>query len=337
MHKKLIFIVILFIIATVALFYFLQIQKKSQKDKLPTQTLQYVKYGTWSIPEAYLLNLITWVAKDKDFFKKNGLDVELVPAAEPITAFNAKTVDVTNAGLPIPTQETVDGTNNIKWIATVQKNNQYFLLSTKDPAQIKSVATVKQSPVNKIITLMFLNKFNIKQEDINFVEFEDGKNQLMAILEEKVDAAAISPGLYTNLSRLFADQIKDKNVRVLYELSQEEESILPIGVFSNTDYIEKNQKTLEKLLQALREANKFIMENPQETAQIYAKRTQQNPKDAQSFVDTYIKGIKSTTISKPNPKAIQNVLDILAKTDPKAKDFKAESLIDYSVINQIFP
>jgi NitT/TauT family transport system substrate-binding protein len=284
-----------------------------------------------------------YIAKDKGFFKKHGVDVELVIMEEPKDRFPAmlsnsiqmiaSTVDTAILYLRKP--------DDFQYVVAIDDSNGGDgIVAKKD---ITSIADLKgknvafsEGSVSEFYLNVLLAKAGIKASDltpVNMAAPEAGA----AFVANKVDAAVtwepwLSRGKKTDFGHLLVD-------------SSTTPGLITDVVIVTKDYVTKHPKETQAIVAAWNEAVAFQRANPDEANAIMAKGVGGWLKDPKVFAET-LTGIKFYgaednkkffgTAAKPGPltQTVQAAIDVWSSHGKLRVKVTPADLINYTFVNE---
>ncbi|MEJ0001880.1 MAG: ABC transporter substrate-binding protein [bacterium] len=234
--------------------------------------LEHVTVGIQTSPAMALV----MVAKDKGFFEKEGLNVELkefTAGKFALEAFLGGSLDfsisgdvpVTLASLQgnkfvVPAQVVGKTQNEVRVVARkeagLETSDQYF------KAKKRKIATsIGGGP--EFFTYEFLNKLGISKDQVEIVS-QAPKDMPAALISGSVDAIAV----FDPFAYIAEKQLGDKSITFTDASIYSE-----LYVIEAKESVKENPATLEKLLKGLVEAEKFTKNNPEEAKAVVMKYT----------------------------------------------------------------
>ena len=256
------------------------------------------KFGTVEIPvsDGTLCIAPFFVAKEKGFFAKEGLDVKFVSANAETRkiGLNNGTYAITNSDFAF--FQSVENGVNIKVVAGFHVGCIHLLVKKGSPIRSAQDLKGKKIAVNAIgatphqATVLWLEANGVSAiNDVQFLPYADGNLALEALQREQVDATA----LWDPLGSLAA---ADGRADVLMDLATD-----PVyaGRYCCFYYVsgvilEKEPAKIATLLRALEQAQAWISEHPEETVELMQAGKHSAIED-KAFATTLIKSYEYQT------------------------------------------
>jgi NitT/TauT family transport system substrate-binding protein len=284
-----------------------------------------------------------YIARDQGFFKKNGVDVDLVVMEDPKERFPAmmadriqmiaSTVDTALLYMKKPT--------DFQYVVAIDDSDGGDgIVAKKDITSIadlkgKKVA-VDDGSVSDFYLNVLLTKAGLKESDLQTVNMT-AADAGSAFVAGRVDAAVtwepwLSRGKATDFGHLLTDSSKTPG-------------LITDVLIAKTDWVNAHQKDVAAIVRSWYEAVAFYEQHPDEAIPIMAKGVGGWLKDPKAFKAT-LSGIKFYdeaankaffgTADKPGPltNTVQQAIDIWGSHGRlQVKPTPAE-LINYSFVNQ---
>lgn len=264
MQNKNVWVVLGIIVIAVAGFFIFQKPK-------PTE-LQHATVGIQTSPAMALV----MVAKDKGFFEKQGLDVELKEFAagkDALAAFLGGSLDFSISGDVPVTLSTLAGNKFVVPAQVVGKTKNEVRVVAKNEVGLDTADKFFKAKKRKLATSIgggpefftyeFLNKLGITKDQVEIVAQKPG-DMPAALISGSVDAIAI----FDPFAFIAEKQLGDKSTTFTDESIYSE-----LYVIEAKESVKQDSTTLEKLLKGLIEAEKFTKNNPEEAKTIVIKYT----------------------------------------------------------------
>lgn len=231
-----------------------------------------IKMGS-SLSPPSLDSISPYVAIDKGFFKKQGLDVEMVEFrgdATHVKALLSGEIDVSiNMGA---TQGIVSASKGAKirlWVVANPITPYHFVARKEAGTTLqalvgKSVAVSGIGAISYHIPRIVLERSGIDPEKMKYVAVGSPADRFKALVAGKIDATVVTNTEAAKLAS-YPEIVALVNVpKIVPEIPYE------FGM-AREDYIQKNADTLYKLTKAIIEANRWIAANKSGTVEVARK------------------------------------------------------------------
>jgi NitT/TauT family transport system substrate-binding protein len=282
-----------------------------------------------------------YIARDKEFFKNNGVDVDLIVMEDPKERFPtlmadkiqmiASTVDTALLYLKKP--------NDFQYVVAIDDSNGGDgIVAVKD---IKTIADLKgkkvavnEGSVSEFYLNVLLGKAGLKESDLNTVNMTAG-DAGGAFVAKRVDAAVtwepwLTKGKSTDFGHLLVD-------------SSTTPGLITDVIIVKTAWANAHKKDVEGVVKSWNEAVAWYRANPDEAIAIMAKGVGGWLKDPKEFKST-LPGIKFYgaddnraffgTKAKPGPLAntVKEAIDIWSSHGKLQVKVTPADLISYSYV-----
>jgi NitT/TauT family transport system substrate-binding protein len=231
-----------------------------------------IKMGAASSPP--ILDTITpYVAVEKGFFKKYGLDVEIVEFRGDVVGTKAllsNDIDVLlNVGATSAIVSASQGAKVHVWVVPHPVTPYHFVARKEAGGTIrglvgKTIAVSGIGAVSYHLPRIILERNGVDPEKVNYVVAGSNADRFRALISGKVDAAMVSTIEAAKLDS-FPDLL---DLVVVAKVVPEIPFIFSIA---RDDYIQKNSETMYRLTKAVIETNRWIAANKTGTVEVAAK------------------------------------------------------------------
>ncbi len=273
-----------------------------------------------------------WVAKDAGFFRKYGLDAEIVffrGGQMATQALVAGDPPIVNIGTVV--QANLQG-HDVVLIASSENSYSYSVVARPGIARIeqlkgKRLGVSGFGSASHNASLILFRRFNLEpNKDVALVVAGPTSERLSAVEAGRIDATVVTPPELPRARKQGLVEVYD-----MLELGLE---VQGNGFATSRWFI---QSQLDAVLSALKgyvEAIHFIHRHRDEARKIIAKYLRLD--DAEVIDATYAAFVK-TVAKKPYPtlKGIQFLLDEIAAKLPNAKTAKPEQFVDLFLLQQL--
>jgi len=276
-----------------------------------------------------------WVAHEKGYFQKYGLDAELqfiTGSNQTAAAMVAGKVDFTNAGGGAVIESDLAGGD----IVIIGSTVPYFLMSLFSQPEFQSVKDLKGKRI-AVTTLgtatdfarrMIMQKAGLHPDrDATVLQAKGVAEILQALLTKNADA-----GMVLSPLTLIARQ---KGLRELVDLTAARIPYVQTSVATTRRLIQRDPALAESFLKAVIEAVAFQRQDPKGTKEIIGKYLKNLNDDM--LEETYRQYVTAIYQKYPDVpvEAIQTLLNFVALTNDKAKTAKPEQFLDLSFLRKL--
>lgn len=282
MNKKIRFAIVVIVIVFLGVVaYLLFRQGGLQKHMGPLERITLgVDFSVISAP--------VYVAENKGYFKKEGLDVQIIDYSSGRTALrdmlekgNLDMVTVAQT----PVMHNSFFKNNYSIIAAMACSYDDILMLARRDKGIKTSTDLKRKKIGTPVGSaghfflgLFLIHNGLKLSDVTIIDI-DAPDLPKALFDGQVDAIALwQPHIY-NAQKLLAEKtllLPSKNIY------REDFYFVP-----NKNFIKNNPEALKKFLKAIDRAENFIQEDREEAINIVSERLKLDRETVNSFWNDY--------------------------------------------------
>jgi len=285
----------------------------------------------WTSPASNLSG--SWVAYEEGFFKKHGLDLELLHI--PSTSMAIQTMLAGEVAFSY-----TDGRNAVTAglrgadIVMLAGVANHFVFSMMARPEIKRISDLRGKKIgitrigssSHTVTLWIMNRAGIKPDEYQLVPLVEVPNVLTSIMAGQIDAGALSPPT--------SFRARKAGLTELVDLSKEDLEYVSVAVGSTRSYIRANEEIARRFIRAYSEAIGFLKNNKAATMRAIQKYAR--IKDPEILELTYAEA--RTHIEWPpyvSKRGVESILAELAPTEVKAKSAKAEDFYDHRFVTQL--
>ncbi|HKA34854.1 MAG TPA: ABC transporter substrate-binding protein [Candidatus Binatia bacterium] len=276
-----------------------------------------------------------WVAEEKGFFRKYGLDADLkfiTGSNQTIASMMAGQVDFTNAGGGAVVEADLQGGDAVMIGSLVP----YFLMSMYSQPEIQSVKDLKGKRI-AVTTLgtatdfarrIIVQKAGLNPDRDTLPLSTKGPSEILqALLTKNAEAGMVVPPL-----TLMA---KQKGLKELVDLIGQKVPYVQTSVTTTRRILQKDPAAAEGFMKAIVEAVAFQKQELRATKEILNKYLKNIPDDL--LDETYQRYVVDMYQKYPrvSHEGLQTLLDFVKLTNEKAKAAKPEQFTDTSVLEKL--
>ena len=273
-----------------------------------------------------------WLAKEGNYYEKNGLNVEVISIPGSSLALQAMLsgeLPIIQAGGAGPIQANLSGTDTVI-IATIAKKFSWWIFSQpninrKEDLRGKIFGTTRFGTQSDLASRIALRRYGIDPErDITMVQTGGPAETIAAIVAGKIHAAAVSPPATL--------QAKKLKLKELLNLSKLDVEYHVNGLVTTRRFIKSNEDTVRRFLRAYIEgAARALKDKP------FAMRTMAKyfrTDDRELLEETYELVIRDFNMP-PYPAGIAALIQGLENQFPKARSAKPEEFTDSHLVREL--
>ena len=278
-----------------------------------------------------------WVAEERGFFKKHGIEVEAIfiggGAARGVNALLAGDIQFATAGGGAVITSALKGADVVMIAAQNNKGVHRILVRPEidRPEAIKGkrIAITTFGSSSHAVLTMVLDVWKIRPDELQILQIGSSPTMLLSLQKKLVDGAVL-----TDPSYFIAE---DNGFRVIADLAKMNIHYLQSMMVSTRSYLRSNREQATRVLRAYVEAIAYFKKNKQDSVRIILKKMRMDADQAKYVERTYDQyaNLYFDRIPYPSPSGIETVLESLAKGNPKAKGADPSSFTDPSILKTI--
>jgi NitT/TauT family transport system substrate-binding protein len=277
-----------------------------------------------------------WAAQEFGFFKKNGIEAELVfvrGAPTLVAALTSGDMDIGYTGGTAVLGASAAGID-LKILAVLTNRVTYDLVARPG---IKSAEDLrgKRFGVTSIGGTLWMGAvlglerlgIDTNRDDIRFLVIGDQLVLSQALEENRIDATVVDI--------VFSKRLREKGFPILAEFHKTDLPITSTSVVARGAYIQKNSRLMENFMKAMLEGMAFVLGpvNRAATLKILQRRLRVNEKEAEEgFADIAI-GMDKKPF--PSMDGLRNIQRLMKLRNPKMGNAKVEDLVDDQILRRL--
>lgn len=291
----------------------------------------------FAYPTTIARTTFIWLAQEQGFFRKNGIDAELILMSRGpvlVAALTAGDVHVGNTG-GAPALGAVVGGADFKILATFNSrlvNNLVArpgILSPKD-LQGKHFGLSSLGGTMWMGAMLWLEHLGLepRKDDIRFLVIGDQSLLVQALERGNIDVAALDAG--------YSRKMKQRGFSVLTDSSRVNLPIASQGIVVRGDYLQRQPRVVEGVLRALIEGLAFTLaptNKPIVLKTMMRRLRISEPAAAEEGYQEILTGLDR----KPYPslEGLRNIQRLAKIRDPRLAEVHVENMVDDSFIRKL--
>jgi NitT/TauT family transport system substrate-binding protein len=278
-----------------------------------------------------------WVGVDQGFFRKHGLDVEVIYMRVGSLAASALVSGDVNAVLTSSNAVlnlAAGGLDVVIIGALFQRPEGDFIArpELKKPEDLKGKLVAIQSIggggwANNMLALDYLG-LDPERDNIRFIVLGDQPSRIQALETGRAQASW--------MGSTFSAPLKKKGYTLLVDLSRAPIPYVGSSLVVRKSAAHQDAKTYEALLKGTIDSLRFFQkpENKPIILRVMARHLRLNRLDEAEIGYNAMVAAYSNDL-RPKPEGLQKIYSILARTNPKLHSLKPESILDSTFIQRI--
>jgi ABC-type nitrate/sulfonate/bicarbonate transport system substrate-binding protein len=276
-----------------------------------------------------------WIAKEGGYYKRHGLDVEMVFGVHPapIAAILSGYAFMTSTGSD-PGVLAVAQTNSLVLTGSFLNKGTFALVAAKNLTSMQQLAG-KKIGVGRVgdppyhFTVSLLDKFGLSAKDVHWVSMGvDAATRAAALQSGQIDAALVTAPSYFRLEAA--------GFRVLGMVSDYEDIYVSTYYMFRRDSVTGDRKTVETFIKAHAEAIKrFYDDKPfaVQTMVHYGGARDQN--DAGKAYEIFAKSRSFEPVPYVLKDSVKAAVERQSQAQPQLKQFDFSKVIDNSIVDRL--
>ncbi len=258
--------------------------------------------------------VVPWIAKEKGFFLRNGVDAELVYTSGTLSmqALIGGSVDLA-VGSVIDALRAIAGGAAIVAIASFNNSAPYIMAARAEVRQVKDLKGRKvgvrsfTGPATAITQLILEREGLDPQKDVQILRVGETAVRLAALKEGHIDAALID--------ETAAVRAKESGLNVI---SLKGFPYIHSGVYVRRNLLQQRRETITATLRAMRDAAIYVKTDKSGSVAVIQKLMRVRDRQV---AETSYEVLKDTISTDPRmpAEAIRQSVNLVERTDPRVK------------------
>jgi len=303
----------------------------------PTWAQDKIRLGLSSVSAT---NGSVWVAEEKGFFKKHGVDVEVIVigggGARVVSSLVAGDLQFSVGGGEGSVRSQLRGADTVIVASTMNKGLQRLLarpdIKSHHDLKGKRIGITNFGSAGHLVLVLMLKKWGLRPDQTQILQVGSSPAMLASLDKGGIDAAVLT------LPTFFVAE--EKGYRVIGDPAHMDIVYLQNTLESTRPYIRKNREQALKFMKGYIEGIAYFKKNKRESIEILRKklRIQSEQERDNRYLEMSYNLLASTfynDVPHPSLKGIQTIIDKLAEEDPKLKDRDPKSFADESIVKEL--
>lgn len=277
-----------------------------------------------------------WVAKELGFFRKHGIEAELIFIVGGMVSTQTMVAGEVQMGAIGPSsviRASLSGADLV-YVLGLTDTAGWTLVAQKDITDVKQlrgrrVGIGRFGGGPDFAVRIALEKYGLKPDrDVTIIQMGVGDlGRLSALQAKAIESIVITPPLTLTARK--------QGFNLLLRLSEVVPDIMGAGVATTRSFIRKNPKAVEGAVKALVDACKYIRSSESGTSNIIQKYMRITDRDVLQEYYREVITKEITTRYYLNVNAIRRVIEEEGLKDPKVAKAKPEDFIDHRFLDRL--
>ena len=267
-----------------------------------------------------------YVAQEKGFLKKYGLESEHIQMRTPIQPqavvngninyLTSVSTGISAAVAGLPLVIVINFCDTSPWVLVTQKDinkPQDFVGKTV------ALSGIRTSPY--YFFQAFLKKFEISEKDVGAITTGGTSDSFLALTTNRVAGTVITPP--------FDDKAVSLGYKKFMQLGDLAD-IPYVGLVTSQAEIKNNRESVRRTIAAIFDSVAWLRANRSESAKMIVDKFKVNQQEAENTYATLIRILNKD--GRLNPKVARGYLDILRQERPIPADYDPMKLVDFSLL-----
>jgi ABC-type nitrate/sulfonate/bicarbonate transport system substrate-binding protein len=287
------------------------------------EALQKIRIG---LPSLALTYMPFYVAQEKGFLKKSGLEAEFIQmntGIQPqalingnINFFPSLSTGISAAVAGLPLVVVLNFYNITPWMLVTNKE----IKKPQDLLGKKIAISGIRTTGHQLMTAWF-KKFEINEKEVGFIMTGGTAGSFAALASEQVAGAVLTPP--------FDDKAVSKGFKK-FMLIGDLLDIPTSGLMATRTEVTNHRDRVQKTIATLFDAIAWIRTNHPDTAKMIADKFKITPAEANGTYETLLSMFNND--GRLPPKVARGYLDLLRQERPLPADLDAQKFVDFSML-----
>jgi NitT/TauT family transport system substrate-binding protein len=283
------------------------------------------------------LHSAMWVAEQKGFFRKQGLDAEVIVTGQGgttgISALLANDIQMVSSAGDVIVASALRGGDTVMIAGVVNKGLQRLMtkpeIKTPENLRGKRVGVTRIGAVSHSVLLMILQRWKMTVNDVQVMQVGSSPNMLASLDRGGIDAAVLTiPSMFV---------AEDRGYRVLLDMADTDIYYLHTMIATTKSFMKSHRDTVLRFLKGYLEGLAYVKQHKRESLEIVKKKLRLDAQQEHNL-DRSLDLLNAKYYEAapyPSLRGVETVLGFVEKDNPKAKGADAKSFVDDSMLREI--
>jgi ABC-type nitrate/sulfonate/bicarbonate transport system substrate-binding protein len=283
------------------------------------------------------LHSATWVAEERGFYRKYGIDAEVIVTGQGgtagIGALLANDIQMVSSAGDLLAAAALRGGDTVMVAAVINKGLQRILTvpEIKTPADLKGkrVGVTRIGAVSHVVLQMMLQRWKMSPNDVQVIQVGSSPNMLVSLDKKGIEAAVLTiPSMFV---------AEDRGYRVLIDMADTDIYYLHTMIGTTRSYIKNNRDKVSRFLKGYLEGIAHVKQNRKDSLEIVKKKLRMGAEQERNLERSMdlLTAKYYEQLPYPSLRGVETVLGYIEKDNPKAKGADPKSFVDDTLLREI--
>ncbi|MBM4260541.1 MAG: ABC transporter substrate-binding protein [Deltaproteobacteria bacterium] len=283
------------------------------------------------------INAAIWIAEERGFFKKHGIDPEVIvlagASAGGVSALIAGDVQFITAGGGAVINAGLSGADVVFIGSIVNKGVQRVMargdIRRPEDLRGKRVGVTRLGASSHMVLLLMLRQWGMSPNDIQTLQLNASPAMMAALEKNAIDAAVLTEPTF-----FIAE---DLGYRVLADLADMDIYYLHSMIDATRAYVRNNRDVTIRFMKSYIEGMAYFKKNRVDAVEVMKKKLRTGPAQVKYLERSHTLYSSGYFENAPYPalKGVASVLEFMSRDNPKARSADPKSFIDSSIVKEI--
>src|SRR5262245_1881907 len=280
-----------------------------------------------------------WVAEEKGFFKKQGIDVEVIVigggGARVVSSLLAGDLHFSVGGGEGSIRSQVRGAETVIAASSLSKGLQRVMarpeIKSYQDLKGRKIGITQYGSAAHLVLLLMLKKWDMRPDQVQILQVGSSPAMLASLDKGGIDAAVLT------IPTFFVAE--DRGYKIVGDPITMDIFYLQNTLESTRSFLRKSRDAALKFMRGYIEGIAYFKKNKKESLEVMRKklRIQSEQERDIRYLDLSYNLLATAYNDIPYPalRSVQTIIDKVAEDDPKVKERDAKSFVDESLVREV--
>lgn len=300
----------------------------------PSLALDKIRVGLSSVSA---LHGALWVTQEKGFFKKYGLEPELIviggASAQGVSALLAGDIQFLSGAGEAVVHADLRGADAVMISAVLNKGVQRVMArpELRNPADLKGkkIGVTRFGSASHLVLGLMLRKWGMNPGDVSIIQVGSSPAMLASLDKGGIDVAVLTiPSVFV---------AEERGYGVLADLADMDIAYLHTMIDTTRGYLRGHRELAVRFVKAFVEGIAYFKRNKEESLNVLRKKLRTDPAGEKYLEKSYdlLASKYYERVPYPSLQGVETLLEFIGKDNPRARVADPKSFIDSSIIREL--